>query len=286
MCRFSLTEMPAVLRSRPDMTRLVRVFGLTVVSMAVVCGSVQAGFFTGSINAHFENPVLSGSVYGGGGYNNTSSAVYSIYGDGSVATINWGTNAGAPGSSTLNFFANQSVAVSDNVEFQFGKVTFYNGTSTLESLIFGVDLVLDFIPSGGGPAVDTLTVHVGIGTTFNGGDASANADFISIPGIDKSFFAFEDLAGSAHVNGQIVGDPYFVPESFTVLEQFSIYTGPSTPRPYNPDDYTTYDSPGFAGGFTGPTPTPTPEPSSIVLWLTGALSFVGLRSVRRMKKRS
>ncbi|MSR60430.1 MAG: PEP-CTERM sorting domain-containing protein [Planctomycetaceae bacterium] len=204
------------------------------------------------------------------------------HGNGPVATINWGTNAGAPGSSTLNFFPNQSVAVSDNVEFEFGTVTFYNGTSTLESLIFGVDLVLDFVPNGGGPSVDTLTIHVGIGTTFNGGDASANADFISIPGISYGFFAFEDLGATAIVRGTIVGDPQFSPDSFTVLDKFTIYTGPSTPRPYDPADYTTYDSPGFSGGFLGP--TPTPEPSSLVLLVTGVFSFIGLRSVRRFKK--
>ena len=253
-------------------------------SIAAACGTAQAGFFTGSINAHFANPVLAGSVYGEGSYNNTSSARYSFHGSGTSAAVNWGTNSSGPGSSTLVFSPNQNVATSDNTEFSFGTVSFYNGTSTLESLIFGIDLILDFIPSGGGPAVDTLTLHVGIGTTFNGGDANANADFISIPGISHSFFAYEGLSGSANVNGSIVGDPYLSPNSLTVLENFGIYTGPETPRPYDPADYTFYDSPGFAGGFTGPAPSPVPEPTSLALFVSGAFSFLGFRSVRRNRK--
>ena len=256
-------------------------------SIAAACGTAQAGFFTGSINAHFANPVLAGSVYGEGSYNNTSSARYSFHGSGTSAAVNWGTNSSGPGSSTLVFSPNQNVPTSDNTEFSFGTVSFYNGTSTLESLIFGIDLILDFIPSGGGPAVDTLTLHVGIGTTFNGGDANANADFISIPGISHSFFAYEGLGASAIVNGRIVGDPYFVPDSFTVLENFTLYTGPDPLPPdyeYNPDDYTFYDSPGFSGGFTGPAPSPVPEPTSLALFMSGAFSFLGFRSVRRIRR--
>ena len=168
-------------------------------SIAAACGTAQAGFFTGSINAHFANPVLAGSVYGEGSYNNTSSARYSFHGSGTSAAVNWGTNSSGPGSSTLVFSPNQNVATSDNTEFSFGTVSFYNGTSTLESLIFGIDLILDFIPSGGGPAVDTLTLHVGIGTTFNGGDANANAYFISIPGLSNSFFSYEGFSGAGNV---------------------------------------------------------------------------------------
>lgn len=281
------------------MIKLARATVLAIVTTALASGTARAEFFIGSINAHFENPVLTGSVYlGGGSFNNTSSARYTIYGNGPIAAINWGTNAGAPGSSTLVFSPNQNVAVFDDVEFQLGTVTLYNGTSTLESLIFGIDLVLDFIPAGGGPAVDTLTLRVGIGTTFNVGDASANADFVSIPGIAHSFFAFEGLGATANVFGRIVspqqssqlsiaatGDAQLVPESFQVVENFLLYTGPETPRPYDPADYTTYDSPGFAGGFTGPTPV-VPEPGSLVLLATGAFSCLGLSYFRRSKTQS
>jgi hypothetical protein len=271
------------------MINLVRVFGLTVVSMAVACGTAQAGFFVGSIDARFENPVLTGAVIQPNGivyqnFDNTSSAVYSAYEDGPTAVFTWGSNAGAPGMSILTFFPNQSVAVADNVEFQLGTVTFYNGTSTLESLVFGADLVLDFIPAGGGPAVDTLTIPVGIGTTVNVGDAAGNADFVGIPGIANVFFTYEGFGATALVNGMIVGDPYFSLESFTVVDNFILYTGPPEYGPYDPNNFTTYDSPGFAGGFTGP--TPTPEPSSIVLLVTGVFSFLGMRSVRRWKKSS
>lgn len=289
------------------MTKLVRTFALALLSTAMACGTAHASFFQGSINARFENPVLQGSIYSPGGavtqsFDNTSSARYTIYSSATSATVNWGTNAGGPGSSTLNFFGNQDVTANGNEEFQFGTVTYYNGTSTLESLIFGIDLVLDFIPTGSTLSVETLRLHVGIGTTENTGDANANADYISIPGIDRAFFTFEGLGATAYVNGTIVepsvtvssfspsiqgaGDPYLNPQSFTVLDQFTLYTGPATYEPYNPDDYTTFNSPGFAGGFTGPIPSATPEPGSLALLLTGVCAVIGARSFRRSKKQA
>lgn len=267
------------------MAKLIRLLGFAALLWSTGSGTAQAGFFTGSIEAHFANPVLTGTVLGEGFHDNTNSVVYGTYTKGPTAAINWGTNAGAPGSSTLVFSPNQNVAVSSDQEFALGTVTFYNGTSTLESLIFGADLILDFIPSGGGPAVDELKIHVSIGTTFNGADANSAADFISIPGIAGSFFAYEDLGASAIVNGKIIGDPYFSPESFTVLDNFTKFTGDPNvpPGPYDPNDYTLFDSPGFQGGFTGPTPTATPEPTSVALLLTGAFSILGFRSARRLR---
>lgn len=269
------------------MAKLMCLLGFAALLWSTASGTAQAGFFTGSINAHFANPVLTGNVIGEGFHNNTNSAVVSYYTNGPVAAINWGTNAGAPGSSNLTFSPNQNIAVSSDQEFALGTVTLYNGTSTLESLIFGADLILDFIPSGGGLAVDTLTLHVSMGTTFNGADQYSAADYISIPGISDSFFAFEGLGASAIVNGKIIGDPYMSPESFTVLENFTLFTGDTNapPGPYNPADYTTIDSPGFAGGFTGPAPAPTPEPTSVALLLTGVVSALGFRSARRLRKR-
>lgn len=274
------------------MTKLVRTFALALLSTAMACGTAHAGFFEGAINAHFENPTLQGAVYSPGGavvksFDNTSSARYSIYGGGSTATVNWGTNAGGPGTSTLNFFGNQAVSVAGDTTFQFGTFTFYNGTSTLESLIFGIDLVLDFIPTGSSLAVDTLRMHIGIGTSENTGDAHANADYIGIPGVGNSFFVFEGAGGTSNLNGKIVGDPYFSPESFSIVNNFIVYVGPSGfSPPYDPADYLTFTAPDFVGGFVGPTPSATPEPGSLALLMTGVCSVIGVRTVRRKRKQS
>lgn len=273
------------------MIKVLGVLSLSLASLSLTGGTAKAGFFQGAIKAHFANPDVTGSVINPNGtvyqtFDNTGSAVYSIYGDGTVATVNWGANAGAPGSSTLNFFANQDVQVfGDTEEFRLGTVTLYNGTSTLESLIFGIDLILEFVPVPGGLAVDPLTLHIGIGTTFNIGDMAANADFVSIPGIDRAFFAFEDFGATAYVNGRIVGDPQFSPESFTLLDKITVYTGPTTPRPYDPNDYLTLDIPGLPGGYIGAVPTATPEPGSLALLLTGVCSVLAFR-LRRSKKAS
>ena len=289
------------------MTKLVRTFALALLSTAMACGTAHASFFEGSIRASFENPVLQGAVYSPGGavvrsFDNTSSARYSIYGDGGKATVNWGTNAGAPGTSTLNFFGNQNVSTFGNEQFQFGTITYYNGTSTLESLIFGITLVLDFIPTGSSQSVETLRLQVGIGTTENTGDANANADYIRIPGLRDGFFAFEGVGATANVNGSIVepqatatqfigiqsaDDPYLNPESFTIVNNFIVYLGPpaDVAPPYNPDDYFTFTDPNFIGGFVGPVPTATPEPGSLALLLTGVCSVIGIRSIRRSKSK-
>src|SRR4051812_34778999 len=121
------------------MNGLARSFGFAVLALAAAGGSAQAGFFAGAISAHFENPVLSGSVYRADGtvdstWDNTSTATYNTYGDGTVTTLLWGSNAGGPGYSLLNFFPNQNVQTFNNQPFELGTVTYFNGTSQLNSL--------------------------------------------------------------------------------------------------------------------------------------------------------
>ncbi|MGE3999074.1 MAG: choice-of-anchor K domain-containing protein [Planctomycetaceae bacterium] len=247
------------------------------------CGDVRAaGFFVGSISASIENPRFNGS-FG----DNTSTAIYNIYGGGSTASINWGTNAGqGPGMSIFHFFANQSISVLNDQPFELGKITFFNGTSQLNSLIYGFDLVLDFIPAAGFPEVDTMRLGVSIGTTFNTGvTQSGDADYVNLAGLPNALWVWESFGGTGSVSGSIVGDPYFELQDLVPIDEITIFTDPDPNRMdayvYNPDDFTTLTGTGLGliVGFAAP---PVPEPSSAVLMGVGSLCIVAV--LRRRKK--
>jgi len=244
------------------------------------CGSIQAGFFEGSISASIQNPVFNGS-FG----NNTSTAVYSISG----SSIRWGSNAGSgPGMSIFHFFPNQSISAFSDDPISLGTVTFFNGTSELNSLIYGFDLVLDFIPAGGSPDVTTLVRRVGIGTTFNTGvTPSGDADYLSIEGLANSFWVWESIGATASLSGAIVGNPHFELHEVIPVAEFTVFTDPdptrTDPYVYDPNDFTT-----IAGahpfGFSAPAPAAVPEPASLTLVGLGAIGCFFGRAVRRRRQ--
>jgi hypothetical protein len=161
---------------------------------------------TGTVVGVFSNPVLIGNIIDGatGGpspFNNTGSAVVSGLGTNSVT---WGTGSLLPNTSTLNFFGNTVTNQVGNAPFSLGTITFANGTSNLDSLIFGVDLTLS-VPSD--PTVTPLVSRISIVTTANTGSLAQNADFISFSVFPDTFNVYEGAAASANLIGQFVGDP-------------------------------------------------------------------------------
>jgi hypothetical protein len=165
-------------------------------------------------------------------FDNSSTATYSIdnsadttlTGAGIQATgskLQWGvsTSGIAPEDSfsELIFFGGQ-VPANIHDPFQAGVVTFLNGTSDLDSLIFGADL--SFYVNSVSPESYLGTDKIIITTTSNlNVDLAQDADYINVCGngsnvCGKSVEAFEDSEGGTGVTvdltAQIVGDPTLV----------------------------------------------------------------------------
>ena len=260
------------------MKRHFQVLSVGLIAVLVASNTLEAGFFEGHIVPHFQNPSLQGYVAGSGFYNNTSSARYSIFGSDTVASIQWGS----AGFSQANFFANQNVSTPSDTVFELGRLTFANGTSSLESLIFGATLVLDFIPTGSSQSVDTLYLSLGIGTTLNGVSPRADADYISLAVLDRAAFVQEGLGATFIVYGSIVGDPYFLPSGIEI--------DPDSITRFDPNDPTQLETLNFPGsgignlvGFTGTNPAVVPEPSSFALLAMVGLACVAFGSCRRRR---
>lgn len=126
----------------------VLLFPVATLGMIFTHSSQASTLYIGSIAGIFTNPVLTGNIIPvGGGLTFLDST-----------------------------FANQPA----NTPFPLGTFQFLNGTSALNSLVFGVTLNLSFSDSA---AVTPGTSKLNIVTTANGGvDKFADADFV---GFDK-----------------------------------------------------------------------------------------------------
>ncbi len=181
---------------------------LSLLAAALANGPAAAHPITGQIVGVFSNPVLAGNFIDGATgaptfFDNTSTAVYNGTG---TSTFNWGTGAAALNTSTLIFTGNQVASQPVGQNFAMGTIQFTNGTSDLNSLLFGVDLRLS-VPAD--PTVTPFTAHVNIVTTNNTGTTAQNADFIGFDVFSATFNVFEFATASASLNGQFVGDPLF-----------------------------------------------------------------------------
>jgi len=192
----------------------------------------QANVVQGTILGIFSNPILSGNVANDPFlgqltfFDNTGTAVVSINNsvDPTVAgtplqqttgsAMNWGALSGGVGFSTLVFFG-APIPSNYTTPFHVGTFTFHNGTSDLNSLIFGA--TLSFYDNVVSPQTFLGSDQIIITTTSNLGQSPAqDADYINVCGnqsniCSSSIEAIEDTEGgtgvTANLFGTIVGDP-------------------------------------------------------------------------------
>lgn len=233
---------------------------LAIVTLCV--GLVHSGqastLYSGSISGNFANPVLSGNIINVDRslsfLDNTSTAVFTGVG---TNTFTWGTfpPGPVPPFSRFVFTGNTITNQPANTPFALGTFRFLNGTSALNSLVFGVTLNLSF---SGNAAVTPDVSKLNIVTTANGGvDKFADADFVGFDKFPNTFNVFEGAESTATLVGEIVGDPQ--------LMLLDITLPPNDPN-------------GFLAQGQG---SAVPEPGSFVLvslGLAGACLILRLRA--------
>jgi len=190
----------------------------------------QAGGLTGDqIVATFSNPVLAGTiandpVAGSNTYlDNTSTAAYNINNGTSSSNMNWGTYAESnPGdflTDSVLVFVGSTIPSTPSSAFNIGSLTFLNGTSDLNTLIFGV--TMNFYAGSVSTASFLGSDTIVITTTSNvfgvpGGLTSGDDDYVNICGTfsgicGTSIEAVESSEGGTGVvvnlSGVIAGDP-------------------------------------------------------------------------------
>jgi hypothetical protein len=203
---------------------------------------------------------------------NAISAVDSISNGVSGSTINWGTYSTSgvtnppgvpdaagcaslspvPCQSAITFTGNPLPANPAN-PFTIGTLTYTNGTSNLDSLIFGATLT--FVDSAN-PGTPLGSDTVQIVTTANTGNAIQNADYIIFSGLaGQSFNVIEGATAMAGLDGFI--------DDLT-LTSLTLLSSPST---------------GFIGN-SPPIPFVAPEPTGLAIL---GFSIFGISLVRRRR---
>jgi hypothetical protein len=181
---------------------------VVALSLGVAHSGYAATLYSGSITGTFSNPVLSGDLINVDRsvsfFDNTTTAVFTGVG---TDTFTWGSDTpSSPLSSsrfvvTGNTFTNQPA----NTDFALATFRYLNGSSLVDSIVFGVTLSLSF---SGNASVTPSVSNLKILTTVNGGvDPFADADFVSFDRFPTTFNVFEGAEATATLIGQIVGDP-------------------------------------------------------------------------------
>jgi len=184
--------------------------GLTLLHGAAVASPL----YSGTIKGIFSDPVLSGTVINVDGsasaVDNSGSAVFSGAG---TDQIEWGacddSCGDVPRSSSVTFTGESFADTGLDVVFKLGTLTFRNGTSFTDTLIFGATLTVGV--AGASAAIDPALARLSFLATTNAGvDKFADADFLSFDVLPITFHVFEGATAVADVYGYIHEDPHLV----------------------------------------------------------------------------
>ncbi len=218
-------------------------FMITAALAAVAGPAFANATYSGTVNGHFSDAVLSGSVIAIDNtltpFDNTTTASFGYTTlSPSNDTITWGST---PGFSFLNFQGASFSNIASDTDFLLGTISYVNGTSGLATLIFGAKLTLDL-----GSGIDLKTSQISILTTANTGfSAARDADFIGFSDFSSTFNVYEGAFSIVNLYGRIVGDPTVTLTSIAITEGFE------------------------NGGFVGNGVGGVPEPASWALMIAG-----------------
>ncbi len=177
--------------------------------LALAASSAGAApLHTGTTAGSFANPVLAGTVVSTDGsivaVDNTSTASYSGVGS---AALRWGNfdtvqfpGVVPPGVRTHSdlVFTGSAYAVDAGATFTLGRLSYSNGSSSNDTLVFGAALS---VATGAAPT--PFVLDIGFHATVNGNvSAIADADYLSLAGIPGTLHAFEGGTATAELLGR------------------------------------------------------------------------------------
>lgn len=244
-----------------------------------------------TISGTFSNIVVSGNVLndptvGSTTYmNNAGTTVTGTSTPGgsacaSSSTLCWGTDpdagiATADQYSELVFSGSTTFDHTKSGNQTVGSISFLNGTSALDSLIFGATLNIydDNAFVGSYDVIINTTSNQYSGTGLTASELATDADYINICGNDSnicnnSIEAYEDSEGGTGLDvtltGKLVGDPTLVLDGVTVSK--------------SDKDCTTCGVVGNEAPLAA-----TPEPSASLLLATALVGLIGLSGRKSMR---
>jgi hypothetical protein len=229
----------------------------------------------------FSDPVYLGSILNTPAvgektfYDNSATAPASTIISSDGSTLQWGTNPATPVGTNYSLlqFTGAMLPLGDNtIPAQLGTITYTNGTSALNSIIFGATLTFSANGTilGSDQVLITTTSNQSSGVELTPAEAQLDADYINICGNSSNICgqgiqAFENTQGE---NGTAFSTPLVAALEGT----------------YNTDPALSLTDASFLSGdgvITG-RPSVVPEPSTWAMMLLGfaGLGLAGYRASR------